>query len=406
MRRSFKFLLRPTRHQEITLTAMLDDHRALYNAALQERREAWRRCKVSIRYGDQSAQLKEIREVDPEGQGRWSFTSQQQTLRRLNKAFQAFFRRVRAGETPGYPRFKGRGWFDTVTLVEGDGARWDSQPHQAAATYVRVQGVGHLRVHQHRPIAGRVKQIEIKREGSRWYVICSCDDVPAVPLPATGREVGVDMGVAHFATVSEPIDDLTDEGGHVANPRYLKTVEEELAAAQRAYARTRRGSTRRKRAAKKIGQIHRKVARRRTDHAHKIALGLVRAADVIAIEDLRIANMTKSPVVKPNPEQAGGFLPNGSAAKPGLNKSILDAGGGVFLAILNDKAESAGRDVIAVDPRNTSRTCPECGHVSEANRTTQVGFICVTCGYVANADVVGASNIKRAGLVLRDARAA
>ncbi|MFI6739707.1 RNA-guided endonuclease InsQ/TnpB family protein [Nonomuraea sp. NPDC050451] len=406
MRRSFKFLLRPTRHQEIALTAMLGDHRALYNAALEERREAWRRSKVSIRYGDQSAQLKEIRDADPEGQGRWSFTSQQQTLRRLNKAFEAFFRRIRAGERPGYPRFKGRGWFDTVTLVEGDGARWDSQPHHPAATYLRVQGVGHLRVHQHRPIAGRIKQIEIKREGLRWYVICSCDDVPAVPLPATGREVGVDMGVAHFATVSEPIDGVTDEGGHIANPRYLKTVQEELAAAQRAYARTRRGSTRRKRVTKKIGQIHRKVARQRTDHAHKTALGLVRTADVIAVEGLRIANMTKSPTAKPDPEQAGGFLHNGSAAKAGLNKSILDAGWGVFLAILTNKAESAGRDVIAVDPRNTSRTCPECGHVSGENRTTQADFVCVTCGYAANADVVGASNIKRAGLVLRDARAA
>ncbi|MEU7896044.1 helix-turn-helix domain-containing protein, partial [Nonomuraea sp. NPDC049152] len=123
MRRSFKFVLRPTRHQEISLTAMLDDHRALYNAALEERREAYKRHKVSIGYGEQSAQLKEIRAADPEGQGRWSFTSQQQTLRRLNRAFEAFFRRVKAGQRPGYPRFKGRGWFDTVTLVEGDGAR-------------------------------------------------------------------------------------------------------------------------------------------------------------------------------------------------------------------------------------------------------------------------------------------
>ncbi|MEW1848459.1 helix-turn-helix domain-containing protein, partial [Nonomuraea angiospora] len=115
MRRSFKFLLRPTVKQQIMLTAMLDDHRALYNAALEERREAYRRAKISIRYGEQSAQLKEIRADDPAGQGRWSFTSQQQTLRRLNKAFEAFFRRVKAGQTPGYPRFKGRGWFDTVT---------------------------------------------------------------------------------------------------------------------------------------------------------------------------------------------------------------------------------------------------------------------------------------------------
>ncbi|MEU7742378.1 transposase [Nonomuraea sp. NPDC049158] len=137
-----------------------------------------------------------------------AFTSQQQTLRRLDKAFEAFFRRIRNGEKPGYPRFKGWGWFDTVTLVEGDGSRWDSQPRHPSVTYVRVLGIGHLRVHRHRQIAGQVKTVEVKREAGRWYVILSCDDVPAAPLPSTGREVGVDMGIVHFATVSEPIASL------------------------------------------------------------------------------------------------------------------------------------------------------------------------------------------------------
>jgi putative transposase len=408
VRRSFKFLLRPTRHQEIALTAMLDDHRQLYNAALEERREAYRRCAVSIRYGDQSAQLKEIRRFDPDGQGRWSFTSQQQTLRRLNKTFEAFFRRVKNGETPGYPRFKGRGRFDTVTLVEGDGARWDSQPHHRSATCVRLQGIGHVRVHQHRAVAGRIKTVEVKRESGRWYVIVSCDEVPAVPLPATGREIGVDMGITHYATLTEPIEDLTDDQGHIENPRYLKAVAEKLAAAQQAYARTKRGSKRRAKAARKIGSLHRKVARQRCDHAHKTALALVRSADFIAVEALQIRNMTKAPKPRPDPERAGAFLPNGAAAKAGLNKSILDAGWGVFLRVLPHKAESAGREVIAVNPRNTSRTCPrpECGHVSGENRTSQADFTCVKCGHTANADVVGASNTKRAGLVLRNARAA
>ncbi|MBE1558733.1 transposase [Nonomuraea africana] len=135
-------------------------------------------------------------------------------------------------------------------------------------------------------------------------------------------------------------------------------------------------------------------------------MALVRAADVITVEDLRIANMTKSPAPKPDPDQAGVFLSNGSAAKAGLNKNILDAGWGVFLAILTNKAESAGREVISVNPRDTSRTCPTCGHVSGENRKTQADFVCVVCGHAANADVVAASNILRAGLVLRDARAA
>ncbi|WP_240196855.1 helix-turn-helix domain-containing protein [Nonomuraea lactucae] len=168
MRRSFKFLLRPTAGQVAALTACLDDHRDLYNAALEHRRTAYRKAGVTVRYGQQSGELKHIRADDPDGQGRWSFSSQQATLRRLDKAFRAFFDRVKAGRTPGFPRFKGRGWFDTVEWPkDGDGCRWDSQPHHSTATYVRLQGVGHVRVHRHRRVLGTVKTISVKREGSR-----------------------------------------------------------------------------------------------------------------------------------------------------------------------------------------------------------------------------------------------
>ncbi|WP_336217202.1 RNA-guided endonuclease InsQ/TnpB family protein, partial [Nonomuraea sp. LPB2021202275-12-8] len=185
----------------------------------------------------------------------------------------------------------------------------------------------------------------------------------------------------------------------------LKTAEAELTAAQRSYARTRRGSNRRRKAARKIGRIHRKVARQRTDHAHKTALTLVRSADFLAVEALRIDNMTKAPAPKPDPDKVENFAPNGAAAKAGLNKSILDAGWGVFLGVLTHKAESAGRELIPVNPRNTSRTCPApaCGHVSGDNRKVQADFVCVKCGYAANADIVGATNVLRAGLVLRKA---
>jgi putative transposase len=405
VRRSFTFLLRPTVSQQIALTACLDDHRDLYNAALEHRRTAYRKAGVSVRYGDQSAELKEIRAADPDGQGRWSAGSQQQTLRRLDRAFAAFFRRVNAGQRPGYPRFKGRGSFDTIEWpATKNGATWDSTPHDPTATRVRLLGIGHVRVHQHRPVRGTVKTISVKREGDRWYVIVSCEDVAAEPLPATGRQAGFDMGIVHFTTASEPIEGVTDGEGHVANPRYLKRAAERIAAAQRVYARTRRGSKRRTKAARQIGKVHKKVARQRADHAHKVALAVVRACDVIVVEDLRIANMTRAPAPRPDPERAGGYLPNGSAAKAGLNQSIVDAGWGVFLTILPSKAESAGREVIAVNPANTSRTCPavECGHLAKENRLTQAGFVCVICGFTANADVVGALNVKRIGLVLRD----
>ncbi|MFF3410663.1 RNA-guided endonuclease InsQ/TnpB family protein [Streptomyces sp. NPDC002742] len=401
MHRAYKFLLRPTVRQEQALGEMLRDHCSLYNGALQERQDAYRHVsKTSVKYGDQSAQLKDIRAFDPERQGRWSFSSQQATLRRLDKAMQAFFRRVKAGEKPGYPRFRGVNWFDTVQFPkDGDGCRWDSTPHDSV-TRVRLQGVGHIRVHRHRAVKGRVKTVSVKREGRQWYVVLACDEVPAEPLPATGAVTGIDLGVAHFLT--------TSEGEYVANPRHGKRNAAALANAQRAleaFPRRKRDnrSAKHRRTVEKVAQLHRKVKRQRADHAHKTALTMVRTYDVIAHERLSIANMVRAPKAKPDPDAPGAFLPNGTAAKAGLNKSIHDAGWGVFLGILAHKAESAGRMLVPVDPRNTSRTCPQCGHVSGENRATQEKFECVKCGHTANADMVGALNVAvRAGLVLPD----
>ncbi|MEU9184025.1 transposase [Streptomyces sp. NPDC048484] len=401
MHRAYKFLLRPTVSQGAALTAILADHCSLYNGALQERRDAYRHSsKTSIKYGMQSAQLKDIRAFDPERQGRWSFSSQQATLRRLDKAMQAFFRRVKSGEIPGYPRFRGVNWFDAVEFPkDGDGCRWDSTPHDPV-TRVRLQGVGHVRVHQHRPVRGRVKTVSVKREGRQWYVVLACDEVPAEPLPSTGAVTGIDMGVAHFLT--------TSEGVHLRNPRHGKRNADALADAQRALKTFPRRkhenrTARHRRAVGKVAGLHRKVSRQRTDYAHKTALEMVRDYDTIAHERLSIANMVRAPEPKADPGQPGSFLPNGAAAKAGLNKSIHDAGWGVFLGILAHKAESAGRVLIPVDPRNTSRTCPACGHVSAENRTTQEKFECTWCGHTANADHVGALNIAiRAGLVLPD----
>ncbi|WP_226900402.1 RNA-guided endonuclease InsQ/TnpB family protein [Nonomuraea phyllanthi] len=390
MRRSFRFLLRPTARQAAALAACLEDHRQLYNAALEHRRTAYAKAGVTVGYGEQSGELKHIRGDDPDGQGRWSFSSQQATLRRLDNAFAAFFRRVRDGRTPGFPRFKGQGRFDTVQWPkDGDGCRWDSQPAHPTATYVRLQGIGHVRVHQHRAVKGRVKTIAVKREGRRWYVVLSCDDVPAQPLPATGAVAGIDLGVASLVT--------TSGGEHVANPRHLAATAERLARAQRDLARKKRGSRRRRKAVARVAAAHAKVRRQRLDGAHKAALALVRAYDMIAHEDLRIAGMTRS---------ASGTIEapgRNVAAKAGLNRSILDAGWGVFLTILAYKAESAGRELIAVNPANTSRTCARCGHCAKDNRLTQAEFRCVACGHAAHADVNAAANILRAGLALRQA---
>jgi putative transposase len=201
--------------------------------------------------------------------------------------------------------------------------------------------------------------------------------------------VGIDMGVASLAT--------TSDGARVANLRHLAASADRLAEAQRVLARKKRGSKRRRKAVARVAAIYAKVRRQRLDGAHKAALALVRDYDVIAHEDLRIANMTRS--ASGTLEQPGVNV----AQKSGLNRSILDAGWGVFLTILSHKAESAGRELIAVNPRNTSRTCSRCGHCAAENRVTQAEFRCTACGHAAHADVNAAINILRAGLALRQA---
>ncbi|MET7365093.1 transposase [Streptomyces sp. NPDC005566] len=397
MIRAYKFLMRPTVGQTIALGEILRDHCSLYNGALQEHRDAYRHVsKTSVKYGQQSAQLKEIRAFDPERHGRWSFSSQQATLRRLDKAFTAFFRRVKSGDTPGYPRFRGVNWFDTVDFPkDGDGCGWDATPHDPV-TRVRLQGVGHVKVHQHRPVVGKVRTVSVKREGAKWFVVLTAEQDQPEPLPKTGSVVGIDLGIANFLAESN--------GGFVPNPRHGRRNADRLEAAQQALAtfgRVRRDkrTANHRRAVEKVATLHGKVRRQRLDHFHKTALALVREHDLIAHENLTIRSMVKSAAPKPDPERPGSFLPNGAAAKTGLNRSISDAGWGVFLTILTSKAESAGREVIAGDPRNTSRRCPECGHTAKENRPTQAKFHCVACGHTAHADTVGATNVLRAGLV-------
>ena len=294
-------------------------------------------------------------------------------------------------------------WFDTVDFPkDGDGCRWDSTPHDLT-TRVRLQGVGHVKVNQHRPVLGKVKTVSVKREGRRWFVVLTAEQEQPEPLAMTGSTVGINLGIANF---------LADSNGEfVPNPRHGRQAAAKLAVAQQALSRFPRRkakdrTTNHQRAVEKVAQLHGKIRRQRLDHAHKTALGLVRAHDFIAHEDLKIRNMSKAPAPKPAPDQAGAFLPNGAAAKAGLNRSIVDAGWGVFLTILHAKAESAGREVIAVDSRNTSRECPECGHTAKGNRPSQEKFHCLACSHTAHADTVGATNVLRAGLVRRDANPA
>jgi putative transposase len=388
MRRAYVFRLRPTARQHVALAACVEAHRELYNAALQERRDAWSHSKTRINYGEQSAQLTEIRSARPD-QAVWSFSSQQATLRRLNKSFQGFFRRVKAGQKAGYPRFKGKARFDSVEWPkDGDGARW--LPEQRR---VYLQGVGQVKVHMHRPVVGRVKTIQVKRAGRRWMLVLSCDDVPINPLPATGKQAGIDVGVASFAT--------TSDSEHVANPRWGRAAADKLAAAQQRLARAKRRSLNRDRKRQTVATRHRKIANQRKDFHHKQARQLVERYDLLVVEDLQIANMLRRVKPVPDSDNPGQYLPNGAAAKTGLNRSMGDAGWGRFVSILRAKAEDAGRIWIEVDPRHTSDRCEKCGHAAPENRVTQAEFRCTACGHgPTQADEHAARNILRAGLAL------
>jgi putative transposase len=393
MRRAYVFRLRPTARQHVALAACVNSHRELYNAALQERRDAWAHNKTRINYGEQSGQLTEIRSLRPD-QAQWSFSSQQATLRRLNKAFAGFFGRVKAGQTPGYPRFKGKARFDSVEWPkDGDGARW--LPDQRR---VYLQGIGQVKVHLHRQVQGTVKTIQVKRQGRRWMLVLSCDDVPTNSLPATGDQAGIDVGVVTYATLSD--------GTSVTNPRWARQEAARLEAAQQRLQRARRGSNNRVARRETVAARHRKIANRRKDFHHKQARELTARYDLLVVEDLTIANMLRRAKPKPDPANPEHFLPNGARAKSGLNRSISDAGWGQFISILRAKAEDAGRTWIEVNPRHTSTRCECCDHAAPENRVSQAEFACQRCGHRAPADEHAARNILRAGLALHAATAA
>ena len=386
MKRAYKFRAYPTRPQEGRAARLLADHCELYNAALEERREAWQMRQASVTYGTQSAQLKEIRGADNEGQGRHSFSAQQQTLRRLDVVFQAFYDRCRAGQAPGYPRFKPCSRFDQVLFVAGDGAKWQPGGTDGWAR-ARFQAVGAVKVRQHRPVRGTVKTLQLKREHRRWYVIVVADTEP-VPLPTADREVGIDMGVARFLT--------TSDGEIIPNPDFREVSADLIADLQRRKERTKPGSGNRRRLRRRLTREWRKVRNRRLDFHHKTARSLVRECDAIGLERLHTASMTRRPKPRPDPGQPGVYLPNGAAAKAGLNKAILDAGWAHFTQILAGKAEEAGRRVIWVNPVGTSIDCHICG--ARCTRPRQDTVVCPVHGPM-DADVNGARNVyTRAGL--------
>jgi putative transposase len=386
MHRTTSLLLQPTVRQSRELDRLLTSQRSLYNAALEERRGAWRWERRAVTRYEQYRSLTGW--DDPVL--RFGIVAARGTLLRLDRAFQAFFRRCKAGETPGFPRFKNASRFNSVEYPDENG--WRVKDGR-----LRVHGVGELKFRtSKRGVRGTPKTLVLRREGQRWRASVVCEVERPDPLPATSSAVGIDLGIASLLT--------TSDGAHIENPRPLRQGKERLARAQQLVAGRKRGSGRRRKAGAQVGALYRKMARQRRDHHHKVSRALVNTYGLIAHEDLKITNMTRRPT--PLPDKEGGFLPNGAAAKGGLNKSIYDAGWDQLLRMLTYKAEEAGRELIAVDPRHTSQACSKCGHVAAENRVSQAKFRCLSCGYAEHADVNAARNILGRGQRLRPAREA
>jgi putative transposase len=357
--KTFAYKLRPTPAQAVLLTETLETCRHLYNHALGERKAAYQERGESIGFARQSASLPALKRDSPY---LLCVHSQvlQDVLHRVDRAFQAFFRRVKAGEKPGYPRFKGKVWYDSFTYPQwGNGVKLDSGR-------LILSKIGAIRLHKDRPLDGTPKTCTIVRKADGWYASIACEVAPSL-LPPTGKAVGVDVGLESFATLSD--------GTQIANPRYYRAAERKLKQAQRRLSGRVKGSHRRRKARELLAKAHLKVKRARQDFAHKTARALVNEYDHIAVEKLNIRGMVRN-----HP----------------LAKSISDAGWGLFLLILIAKAASAGRVVVEVNPAGTSQVCAHCGE-SVPKQLAVRWHSCPYCGCELHRDHNAALNILKKG---------
>jgi putative transposase len=318
---------------------------------------------------EQVRELADVRAARPEYLAIHSHLLQDAIIR-LDRAYRAFFRRVKAGEKPGYPRFKKRGRYRTFTFK--DAVNHNGVRLIAGGKRVKLTGIGNVKIKLHRPIEGRTKQASVTLSGDgHWYICFICDDVPTKPFSATGRSVGVDVGITTFAALSSP---LADGRTMIANPRPFEMAQDGLASAQRRVCRRKRGSHRRRKAAAILAKHHNRIARIRRDFHHKTALALVRSFDFIYFENLNIKGL------------AGGMLA----------KQVLDAAWGQFGTITSSKAECAGRWFSRSNPRGTSIDCSGCNESVPKGLGTRV-HSCPHCGLVLDRDINAARNILSRG---------
>jgi putative transposase len=358
MIRTYKYRLYPRKAEVRALETLLEQGREVYNSALAE-------CK--LRYQATSKGIKALQQWDYFREWRkqdgilLNASSLQHLLRRVDTAYAHFFRRCKAGETPGHPRFKPPQRFDSLDYTYGDGCKLTV----ATQTTLYVQNVGDLKVKLHRPLpeGAVIKQANLKRSGRKWFVCLSmaCEDLRFGCQPQP--EVGIDMGLHSLLALSD--------GQTLANPRWLRQSQAALRVALRRLARRKRGSARWRKAVQQVARLHERIALQRRDFWHKVTDSLVDTYDVIAIEDLKLAFMTRN---------------------PHLALSAHDAGLGIFRQLLAYKAESAGTQLIAVNPQYTSQLCSGCGALVAKDLSVRT-HDCPHCGVQLDRDVNAARNI-------------
>jgi putative transposase len=374
MRKTFKYRLYPTKGQRTQLQHILDTSRWVYNKTLEVRRDAWQDEQKSLTQYDTNKLLTGWRREDP-----WLASGhaqvQQEAQKRVDLAFRAFFRRVKAAEPParrngdarkpGYPRFKGRHRYDSFTYPQPKG-----NFRLLDNGRLRLSKVGDVKIKLHRPVEGKVKTLTIRRDAvGNWYACFSCEVEPT-PLPPTDRMTGVDAGLTHFATLST--------GEHIPNPRFFRQDEKALAKAQRRLSACQEGTPEYRKLIRVVQHIHKRIANRRRDFAHKVSRRLVNAFQFIALEDLDIQEMQKG-------------------NHRGMNKSIADVAWGQLGRYTSFKAEEAGRTVVRVDPRGTTQECSGCGEIVHKDLSVRV-HQCPHCGLVLDRDENAALNILARGL--------
>ncbi len=358
----------PTKQQEAQLDLTLETCRHLYNLALADRKNAYEVEGVSQTYEDQAAMLT-VEKKDGNFKGVFSQVLQD-VLRRLDKSFKAFFRRIKAGEEPGHPRFKGKGWYKSFTYPQAG--------FKLEGSKLTLSKIGSIRVFKHREVEGKIKTCTIKKDKlGHWYAILvtEIEDVPQIE-PKTA--IGVDVGLKSLVTLST--------GKAIQYPKYYIKDEKKLAVAQRNLSRKKKGSSNRQKAKTKVARLHQKIQNHRDEFLHQISRKLADSADLIVFENLNIKGMLKN---------------------HRLAKHIQDHAWSKLIQFTQSKAAKAGKIVELVEARYTSQKCSQCGIMVPKTLAQRVHF-CPNCGLEMDRDINASINIVTLGLrgrACRDIRA-